>query len=59
MKLAKAEENVATWKFDKLAINSLILSMWHAYNSYNFEVYIKWVGILSKTKGKNRVKFAV
>ena len=27
-----------------------------AYNNYNFEVYIKWVGTLSK--GKHFVKFA-
>ena len=41
MKLTKAEKNVAIQKFDELVINSLILSMWHAYNNYNFEVYIK------------------
>ena len=61
MKLTKADKNVAMLKFDELVINSLILSMWHAYKNYNFElyiyIYIKWGGIL--WKGKNRVKFAV
>ena len=40
MKLAKADKNVAMLKFDELVINSLILSMWHAYKNYNFELYI-------------------
>ena len=61
MKLTKADKNVAMLKFDELVINSLILSMWHAYKNYNFElyiyIYIKWGGML--WKGKNRVKFAV
>ena len=33
------------WQYKNLmsymVINSLILSMWYAYNNYNFEVYIK------------------
>ena len=65
MKLTKADKNVAMLKFDELVINSLILSMWHAYKNYNFElyiyiyiyIYIKWGGMLWKEK--NRVKFAV
>ena len=40
MKLTKADKNVAMLKFDELVINSLILSMWHAYKNYNFELYI-------------------
>ena len=42
------------WQYKHLmsymVINSLILSMWHAYNNYNFEVYIKLEEILSKGK---------
>ena len=40
-----------------IVINSLILSMSHAYNNYNFELYIKLVELMSK--GKNGVKFTV
>ena len=49
MKLTKVE----------LVINSLIHNISHAYNNYNFEVYIKWVGILPNNKRKNCGKFDV
>ena len=57
MKLTKAEKNVAIQKFDELVIDSLIHSIWH--NNFNFEVYIKWMGILSNNKRKNCGKFDV
>ena len=50
MKLTKAEKNVAIQKFDELVIDSLIHSIWH--NNFNFEVYIKWMGILPNNKRK-------